>query len=124
NPDPGHRNTCHGRILAAIDDVTTEFLAEVAEVRVRLRIVTLQTDRRIDHAGEGQNRNNQEKDAVTRRGFGHGRLHPVLSLKASTEIPPSLVCSPANCQLGNNFTPAALHAGASSPGLSLIAHST
>src|ERR1700680_578477 len=55
--------------------------------------------------------------------IAHGRLHPVLSLKASRDRTPSFGGSIPNCQLGNNLTPATLHSVASSfeP---LIAHST
>src|SRR5215469_6050149 len=109
-------------MLAAIYDVAAEFLAEIAIGRVRLGVVALKSNCRIDDPGQRQNSDGDEQDATPVGRICHGKLHPVLSLRACKESTPSLGGSDPNCQLGNSLTPAALHSGAISRE-PLIAHS-
>ena len=86
NADPGDRNPLDGRILAAVHDVATEFLAEIAEAGRGLRVVALQRDRGHDHTRQRQDAMSRKENRVANgRESRHGRLHPVLSLKASRD---------------------------------------
>src|SRR5271157_1850595 len=132
--DAAHRNPHNARVFAAVHDIATELLADIAELRRRLRVVALERYRRYDHPRQRENCDQQKEDSIAARqprlrlrrsvrGSAHGRLHPVLSLRAPSDKTPSFGGSVPNCQLGNSFAPAILHSGANSFE-SLIAHST
>jgi hypothetical protein len=137
--NPCYRNSHEARILTPVHDVAIESLPEIAKRRGRLRIVPLQRNRRNHHPRQCQYRDRHKQEPIIFLGrcrkLGwtqsaglklHSRQDCTQSYRSessSSGKTPSLGGLDPNCQLGNNFTPAAEHAGVSSfeP---LIAHST